>query len=162
MNNEAFVYCWTNLDNNKKYIGYHKGDIDDGYICSSSSDMFWSDWESCEWTRQIIASGSEKECVEFEKKLLFSIDIKSDEWYNNARGGSIVFTEEVRAKMRRNFPPEHRKKLSEAKRGRKISDEHKRKLIEGRRNAPENLTSESMKKTWAKKKPKVLNGLIKH
>jgi hypothetical protein len=140
------------LDNNKKYIGYHKGNIDDGYICSSSSDVFWSDWETCAWQRQIIGKGSVADCVELEKELLNAVDIQSDEWYNNARGGGIVFTEEVRAKMRRKFTDEHKQKLSDAKKGRKLSAEHIKKLNEGRRNAPRNLTSESMKKTWAKKK----------
>lgn len=150
--NEAFVYCWTNLTNNKKYVWYHKGTLDDGYICLSRSKSFWNDWKTCQWSRQIIAVGSENDCIELEKKLLFSIDIQSDEWYNNSRGGSIVFTEEVRAKMRRKFSVQHRKKLSEAKKGNKLSEEHKRKLNEGRRNAPKNLTSESMKRAWAKKK----------
>ena len=27
---EAFVYRFTNLDDNKKYVGYHKGYVGDG------------------------------------------------------------------------------------------------------------------------------------
>lgn len=149
---DCFVYCWTNLDNNKKYVGYHKGKIDDGYICSSRSEIFWQDWKNCKWKRQIIAEGNMEECVKLEKIILENIDISSDEWYNNSRGGSIVFTEEVRKKMRREFSEEHKQKLSDRKKGRKISEQHKKKLREGRMNAPRNITSESMKKMWAKKK----------
>jgi hypothetical protein len=32
---EAFVYCWTDKLHNKLYVGVHKGNVDDGYICSS-------------------------------------------------------------------------------------------------------------------------------
>ena len=33
---EAFIYKWTNLVNNRKYIGSHKGKIGDGYKDTSS------------------------------------------------------------------------------------------------------------------------------
>lgn len=32
---ESFVYCWTDTKRNMLYVGKHKGDINDGYICSS-------------------------------------------------------------------------------------------------------------------------------
>ena len=97
---EAFVYCWTNLDNGCKYIGYHKGSEDDGYICSSRSDRFWSDWEDCEFSRQIIAKGSIEDCVALELTLLGTVDLKSDEYYNNNAGGGVVFTDEIRTKLK--------------------------------------------------------------
>ena len=34
MSTEYFVYIWTNIRNGKKYIGSHKGNINDGYIGS--------------------------------------------------------------------------------------------------------------------------------
>jgi len=129
---EAFVYCWTNMDTGQKYVGYHKGSTDDGYVCSSKSKTFWEDYSGGNFSRQIVAQGTEAECVALEKAILMSADLKLDEWYNNSAGGSIVFTEEVRAKMRREFPPEHREKLAAAKRGKKISKEHKAKLDNGR------------------------------
>lgn len=30
----GFIYQWTNISNNKKYIGSHNGSIDDGYVGS--------------------------------------------------------------------------------------------------------------------------------
>jgi len=30
----GFIYMWTNIENNRKYIGSHKGNIDDSYIGS--------------------------------------------------------------------------------------------------------------------------------
>lgn len=32
---EAFVYVWTDTGTNKIYVGVHKGDSNDGYVCSS-------------------------------------------------------------------------------------------------------------------------------
>ena len=37
---EAFVYRFTNLENDKKYVGYHKGTVGDGYWNSSTCDEF--------------------------------------------------------------------------------------------------------------------------
>jgi hypothetical protein len=47
MNNDAFVYQWVNLTNGKIYIGYHKGDVDDGYDSSSHNTQFWVDFNNC-------------------------------------------------------------------------------------------------------------------
>jgi hypothetical protein len=53
MNYEAFVYEWYNLTNGKSYIGYHKGNINDGYISSSHNQDFWNDFNNpkMKWER---------------------------------------------------------------------------------------------------------------
>ena len=71
---EAFVYCWYNEENKKKYIGYHKGNIDDGYICSSKSNHFWEDYNAGKLKRQIIAHGTTKDCQRLERKIFENID----------------------------------------------------------------------------------------
>jgi len=98
---EAFVYTWVNLTNNKKYIGYHKGSLDDGYICSSKSNLFWNDFinPDMQWERVILFEGTRNECLEKEQLLLKDLDLMSDEYYNNARGASIIFSDEVIKKM---------------------------------------------------------------
>jgi len=152
-NKEAFVYCWTNLTNGKKYVGYHKGDVDDGYICSSKSNLFWQDWKSCDWSRQIIAFGSCEECVKLEYSILNKLDLTSDEWYNNSKGGGIIFTEEVKSKMSRTFSDEHKKKLSEAAKKRKRTPEHIQKLHDGRRNSKNSEEhKEILRNNWLGKK----------
>lgn len=115
---EAFVYKWTNLSEGKIYIGYHKGKIDDGYICSSKSQDFWDDFkdDNIKWERKILFKGSVEECVNKEVELLRQLDIKSDFVYNNACGGKIIFTREVR------------EKISLASKGRKISEETRQKM----------------------------------
>jgi len=60
---EAFVYIWTNKTKNRKYIGYHKGALDDGYISSTSNDNFWIDFDYDEFEREIIFEGTRDECL---------------------------------------------------------------------------------------------------
>ena len=98
MNKESFVYCWTNHTTEKLYVGYHKGDPNDGYVCSSQSEQFWEDFNNPEheWSRQIIAHGSQEDCVKLENAILKKLDLT--EHYNNWAGG-VVFTQEVRDKI---------------------------------------------------------------
>jgi hypothetical protein len=98
---EAFVYRWTNLSSGKYYIGYHKGSEDDGYICSSKSDVFWEDWNNKDnvWVRDIIYKGTVSECVELETWILRGVDLKAGYHYNMNVAGGIVMTQEVRDKL---------------------------------------------------------------
>lgn len=121
---EAFVYCWTNHDNGKKYIGFHKGTEDDGYICSSRSKLFWEEFEAGNnWSRQIIAHGSIEDCQKLERAIFENIDWKSDEYYNLAVGGSVLFS--LNNPM---YRKEVREKMSQKLRGRKFTDEWKSKI----------------------------------
>jgi hypothetical protein len=154
---EAFVYIWKNKINNRKYIGYHKGSQDDGYVSSTSNDSFWKDYENGELIREIILEGTRDECLKYEQNYLKSIDLSSDEWYNNARGAEIIFTQEVRDKIRNHHlgkpsgmlgkkhseetkkkvqlahknivhSEEWNKKVSQSLLGKKKSDEHRKNL----------------------------------
>jgi hypothetical protein len=122
---EAFVYIWKNLTNGCQYIGYHKGSKDDGYISSSSSERFWQDFKNpdMQWDRQIIAEGTAAECLKIEQNMLKTVNINSDLWYNNARGAEIIFTEEVKDKIR-----QHHLGGSSGMKGKKHSEETKTKV----------------------------------
>lgn len=136
---EAFVYCWYNEENSKKYIGYHKGHIDDDYISSSCNKKFWEDYKCGKLKRQIIAYGTVRDCQRLERKLFESIDWKSDEYYNIAIGGSVnfalnnpMFRKEIREKVgaihkNKIVSVETRKKLSKAQIGRTYGLETKNK-----------------------------------
>lgn len=130
MNKEAFVYEWKNLTNGKSYIGYHKGNINDGYVASSHCEEFWNDFNNAEmkWERKIIAEGTADVCLQIEQRILKEIDIKDDKYYNNARGAEIIFTKSVLDKMSKSHKKrwenmtddakiEHSKKISESKKG---------------------------------------------
>lgn len=119
---EAFVYIWKNKITKKEYIGYHKGTIDDGYISSSTSKIFWSDYQNGLLEREIVFFGTMKECIELESNLLKDKD--SSMIYNLNRNGKIIFTEEVLEKMRnkhlgRKQSEEHIKNRSISLKGRK-------------------------------------------
>jgi hypothetical protein len=139
MEQEAFVYIWKNLTNDNEYIGYHKGTQDDGYVCSSASDRFWNDFDdpAMQWKREIVFEGSQHECLEYEQSLLKEIDLRSDSYYNNARGSSVIFTDEVREKIR-----QHHLGGSSGMKGKTHSEETKekqRKALLGRVFTQEHL-----------------------
>jgi len=99
---DSFVYRWTNITLNKIYIGWHKGTEDDGYVCSSASAQFWSDYNnpSYKWQREIIFKGTMPECQLLESQILDSLNIKSDNIYNNRNNLMFNFNDEVRAKLK--------------------------------------------------------------
>ena len=70
LESEAFVYCWTNFDNNKLYIGVHKGTSDDGYVCSSKPMLEDYAAKPQSFSRQILAYGSQEEMYVFEQALI--------------------------------------------------------------------------------------------
>lgn len=155
---EAFVYCWYNEETNKKYIGYHKGNVDDGYISSSGNKKFWEDFNAGKLKRQIIAHGSVIDCQKLEKTIFENIDWRSDEYYNIAIGGSVNFAlnnpmyrKEIREKIgkihkNKIVSKETRKKLSKVQSGRKYGEETKskhRKNMMGNKRAKGNILTES-------------------
>jgi hypothetical protein len=75
---DAFVYKWTNNNNGMWYIGYHKGKVDDGYICSSSYMLNDYNLSPESFSRIIIDEGNAKEMFELETKLLTELDAKND------------------------------------------------------------------------------------
>jgi hypothetical protein len=134
---DSFVYKWINLTLGKIYIGYHKGTEFDGYVCSSSSNKFWEDFNNPEykWEREILHRGTMKECQLLESKLLDGIDITSDHVYNNRNNLMFNFDEEVRQKLinaanKRSKNPEYIKKLSDASKNQWKNPEHRRLISE--------------------------------
>jgi hypothetical protein len=143
MNDEAFVYEWFNLTNGKSYIGYHKGDISDGYVASSHNNDFWNDFNDpkMKWKRKIIANGTKDECLQIEQRILKEIDLRDDRFYNNARGSEIIFTKDVLDKMSNSHKKrwemmsddkkiERAKKISKSKKDVPRSEETKKKISE--------------------------------
>jgi len=134
---EAFVYKWVNKLNGKIYFGYHKGEINDGYVSSSKNKEFWDDYQVGNLERTILFIGSISECVSYESHLLQSHDFAL--LYNRNRNGKITFTEDVLEKLRM------------AGKGRKQSPEHveaRRKALKGRKGGFEgkNHTPETIEK----------------
>lgn len=132
---DSFVYRWTNLTLDKIYIGWHKGTEDDGYICSSTSDQFWNDYNnpSYTWQREILFKGTMPECQLLESQLLDSVDITSENIYNNRNNIMFNLNDEVRAKLKaaalkRGKNPEYRKAQAERTRAQWVANPERRKL----------------------------------
>ena len=147
---EAFVYIWHNITLDKKYIGYHKGLQNDGYIASSSSKQFWKDFEdqSMEWKREVFFEGTKEECLREEQRMLREVDFSIEKYYNMARGAEVIFTDEVREKIRQHhlgkpsgmLGKKHSEKtrewLSRMFTGRKLTEEWKQKLRKSKKRKP--------------------------
>jgi len=70
---EAFVYMWVDRSNDMKYIGYHKGSLDDGYIASNERlvDAYLA--RPDDFVRTILAWGTANDMYELETILLLQL-----------------------------------------------------------------------------------------
>lgn len=103
---EAFVYCWTDIQINKLYVGWHKGSFDDGYVCSSKPMLEEYDKRPSDFKRQIIASGLAKDMVALESAILKADKVSLNEHYYNMHMSDGKFyltkhTEASKQKMRK-------------------------------------------------------------
>lgn len=88
MNKEAFLYTWKNVVNGKKYIGYHKGSIHDGYDTSATCEEMNEAFARGELEREILVYGSTQDMIALERKMLLEVDAKNNpEYYNKSNGG---------------------------------------------------------------------------
>lgn len=80
----GFIYQWTNVNNNMRYIGSHFGNVNDGYISSSNyfNEEYFKDPST--FVREILLSGlSREEALEKEQAMLIELDAaRSLEFYN--------------------------------------------------------------------------------
>lgn len=80
---EAFVYCWTDHPQNMKYIGFHKGTPNDGYISSSKKLNVEYEKRPNDFTRKILRTGPKKDMYIFETWLLKTVNARENpEYYN--------------------------------------------------------------------------------
>lgn len=75
---KGFVYIWRDKKHNRYYIGSHKGNIDDGYICSSSWMKSSYKRRPYDFSRKILGYcfTSRKELFELENYWLSKIKEK--------------------------------------------------------------------------------------
>ena len=122
----GFVYLWKNTVNNMRYIGSHKGTIDDGYIGSGKyfKNAYKKNPEN--FKRSIIYIG--EDFLEYEEELLEFINVKdNDKFYNLVNkvgaGWHPCHTKEARIKQANSI------------RGRKASEELRRKMSKKRKGS---------------------------
>ncbi len=105
MNQEAFLYCWTDTKSNKLYVGTHKGSTDDGYVCSGKLMLEQYDFRPEDFSREIIAKGLYDDMISFECAILKSANAAKDlGFYNQHNGDGNFFckyhTETTKAKIK--------------------------------------------------------------
>ena len=118
---DSFVYIWTDhrTEQQKQYIGVHKGLPNDKYISSSKPFNIEYEKEPENFTRQILAFGTWEEMAKFEHKLLKHIDAANNiNFYNESNSQESWFL----------MSPEAIERKNQALRGRKLSEENKRKI----------------------------------
>lgn len=103
MGYSGFIYKWTNNINGKKYIGSHKGMIDDGYVGSGTAFLAAiKKYGKENFTREILEIiESNDDLLIRENYYLKLFDVKNDRRYYNmkdcATGGHCIDLENMRA-----------------------------------------------------------------
>jgi hypothetical protein len=143
-NYETFLYCWTDNLINKLYVGKHKGSIDDRYI--SSSKYFMEEYRKRpeDFSRQILAVGSDNDIICLETAILKSENAsKSDSYYNmhnNNGSGSKFFstyhTEETKRKLSERYKGKTRSQAFKDSRRRYMSNPEVQKFYKERQSDP--------------------------
>lgn len=138
MNNEAFVYCWTDSKTNKLYVGSHVGSVDDGYVSSSRHFMAEYKQRPEDFSRQIIAHGNRDDVRSLESSILNSIDAASNRSFYNLHNnnGKFFVTDDshkrsviTRKRKRLNWHSQETiHKIREANTGKKHTVESKKKM----------------------------------
>ena len=84
---DAYLYQYTNLQNDKKYLGIHKGSPDDNYQHSSTCSEFAEAFEVDPMRYEVLLYGSYVDMQHEEHKALTKVDAKNNpKWYNRSNG----------------------------------------------------------------------------
>jgi len=74
---DSFVYRWRST-RGLWYIGYHRGSVDDGYICSSVGARPQIQQDPSNWTRKILRTGTRSEMMALEHRLLTKLNARDN------------------------------------------------------------------------------------
>lgn len=80
---DAFVYMWIDETTDRKYIGMHKGYPDDGYIGSGSLFLEMYNQRPEDFTRTILAYGTQEQMLHLETILLLQLKARNSSMYYN-------------------------------------------------------------------------------
>lgn len=159
MQKQYFVYITTNLINNKQYIGYHYGDINDNYLGSGTYILkAIKKYGKQNFKREILEICPDKETVlKQEQYWIMKFNaVKDNNFYNFSAGGEKDAGWENYRKWAKLHPEEVKK----------ISEKNIQRLKEWRRTHPEEvqhsiqLLIESAKK-WRETHPEEVNETMK-
>lgn len=138
----SFVYCWTDKATSKLYVGFHKGNEDDGYICSSKNMLAEYNARPHDFSRQVMAKGTYDDCRAFEIAVIKAMLAGNVPCYNLNAGGAIVYTDEIR------------RKISATHKGKVISEEHREAIRKWNAEKRQPATEETREKIAEAKRGK--------
>ena len=138
----SFVYCWTDKATSKLYVGFHKGNEDDGYVCSSKNMLAEYSARPHDFSRQILAKGTYNDCRVFEIAVIKAMFAGNVPCYNLNAGGAIVYTDEIR------------RKISATHKGKVISEEHREAIRKWNAETRQPATEETKEKIAESKRGK--------
>lgn len=95
----AFVYKWTDILTNKIYIGYHKGHVNDGYVCSSKYMMPEYKKRPHDFIREILLFDTVENCFNYEQSLIKKMFEDKTPCYNKGLSGIFIIDDETRKKL---------------------------------------------------------------
>ena len=131
---------------NKFYIGYHKGFVDDGYVCSGKHMLKEYKIRHDDFVRHILADGTRNDMRHLEGKILKALHAAKNPkfynmtnqgapieaprgWHHSEKSRAAISDHNARYNLGRTFTLETRLKQAEAKKGKK----QKTSTIERRR-----------------------------
>jgi hypothetical protein len=143
MDDEAFLYMWINIVSGKRYVGAHKGPLDDGYI--SSCKTLNEDYNTAPYlfTRIILEHGPFERMLERETSILNLANAKDNPDFYNQHNGDGKF-------YNKRHTEATKKKMSLASKGKPKSEEHRRKLSERAKGNSYHLGHKHSESTRAK------------
>ena len=136
---DSFVYCWTDHSTKKLYVGFHKGHVDDGYVCSSKHMLKAYKERPQDFTREVLAVNTYDVCRSFETALIRAMLSQGVDCYNLNAAGAIVYTKEIRDK------------ISQTHKNKVISDAHKEAIRVWNATKRRPVTEETKEKIRQKK-----------
>jgi|TARA_R110000782_G_C14641139_1_gene395631 hypothetical protein len=131
---EPYVYIWRDRLSNRYYIGYHGG-FDPNYVCSSKPMIKQYRQRPEDFTRRILATGTQEEMAVLEKQLIQKRKKHLGErYYNLAISWPIC-----------KWTDDMRQARSILHKGRIVSEETRRKMAEATRKRMANMTAKQKK-----------------
>ena len=159
MDEYGFVYLWRDRKDNRYYVGYHWGNMNDPYICSSAWMKRAYANRTEDFKRRILVTNipTKEQTIDEEYRWLQMIKKEElgNKYYNfrNTKFGLVDYNEATLMKMRRTFSDDHKKNLSEAHAGQKpwnkgipMSEEQKAKIIGTKRSEETKKKMSEMRK----------------
>lgn len=175
------IYSITNTANGKRYVGsavalsrrfaQHKSDLRLGRHCSVKLQRAWDKHGPNAFVFEVLEVVSDKSCLIAREQYWIDLNNAADpsKGYNvlTVAGSSLGFrhTDESRAKMRREFSPEHRANIATAGKGRVPSPEARAKqsaVMAGKPKSAETRANMSQAMAGRKCKPRSPEHIARH